>query len=195
MLGVGHCAAACDRNGDEKTRVERAVDESLSGKTALACALAMQAQRSRVLRGETEPTSLRWDNILWETEDDPSSVFFGEKHAHCSSLERKNSLATMREPRREKSEHRTKVHRSNNGARCSRGIAHARREFCYPHRAHLLCQPCSEGSLCTSQHRCDLREPTTKSQHCSVVRTVAEHSKLDGPERVTDRGPGSVLAT
>ena len=146
----------------------------------LTCALAVQTQRSCALRGEAEPIILKWGSVLWANEDDSNSAFFGEKCARHSSLEHKNGQTTMQKPRREKNERKMKVHRSDNGAR---------REFFFPHQTCVFCKPCSEDALPASQHRCIPREPMTKDQCCSMVRSTAEHSKFGNAERVTAHGP------
>ena len=106
-----------------------------------------------------------------------------------SDLERKNGQIELQKPRREKNEHEMKAHRSSNGAHCLHGVARACREFCSPRQARALCQPCSKGTLCTNQYHYDPHEPTTKAQHCSMVRSAVEHSKFDNAERVTAHGP------
>lgn len=101
----------------------------------------MQTQRNCAFRGETEPKSLKWDNVSWETEDDLNIVLFSEKHVHHSNLERKNGQMAMRKPRREKNEHKIKVHRNNDDVRCLHIMMRAHREFCSPHQTHVFCQP------------------------------------------------------
>ena len=49
--------------------------------------LAMQNQINCDFRVETEPTRLRWENVLWDLEYDPNSQFFWIKHVHCNDLE------------------------------------------------------------------------------------------------------------
>ena len=52
--------------------------------------MAVQEQRNCGFRVETETTNLRWENLSWDSEDDPHGELFGLKCAHCSDLEIKN---------------------------------------------------------------------------------------------------------
>ena len=95
-LGASHYAAAFDREGDDKMRAKHIVDKVLACKTVLTRVLVIQSQRNCVLGDKMEPESLRQDNTLWETEDDPNIIFFSQKHTHYSDLECKNGQTTMK---------------------------------------------------------------------------------------------------
>ena len=131
-LSTRRCVTVFDRSGGRKARVERTAGKALSGKTALACALVTQAQRSCAIRVEAEPASFRWDSTLQETEGGPSSAFLGEKRSHYNDLERKNGQEIAQKPRREKMGARQK--RVEGKMVCIACTAqHARQELCSPH--------------------------------------------------------------
>ena len=63
----------------------------LSDQHVLMSMLDAQDQRNCAFRGETEPASLRWGNVLWNSKDGPNIQFFALKHARYNYPEKKSS--------------------------------------------------------------------------------------------------------
>ena len=79
-----------------------AMGTSLSDQHMLMRILAIQVQRNFYFHGETDPSSLRWENVLWDLEDDPRFELFRLEHTHYSDVEKGNNQILASRPRRVK---------------------------------------------------------------------------------------------
>ena len=57
-------------------RKQHVIAMVLSNQNDITNMLAVQAQTHYAFLGETEPTNLRWENVLWDLEQKPNNQFF-----------------------------------------------------------------------------------------------------------------------
>ena len=188
-FGVGCYAAVYDRHGDEKMRLSYVVIAVFSDNVMFISMTAMQTQRCCAFRGQTEPTSLQWDLVIFGVEEDPNSAFFGVDYVLYSNLERKNGQMTVKRPRREKNDHQMKAHANPNDVHCLVKMMKLLRDYSAPHQVNAFCQPAENGQLHMNKHYYNPHKPTSKKQYTDMVRAISAYSGFDDAERATAHGP------
>ena len=92
-------------------------------------------------------------------------------------------------PRREKDDHKMKVHENTNDVCCLHKLMKLLRQHVVPHQIYIFCQPVENGAMHVDEHHCDPHDLTTPQQHAEIARAAAAHSNFENTEHTTAHSP------
>ena len=104
------------------------------------CVLCYVFNRNAVLRGQTEPTSVQWPQLLFPIEADRSSKFYGIEKLLLDNLGRKNNQLLLGNPLQGSEEHTPDALASNEDLLRAAKLLKTRRTMCHPNQIYIFCE-------------------------------------------------------